>query len=64
MFEILRAGDGALFTVVSKNEILEGMRKVAIEAIRSRLSPSRGPRFAWNNWDKICNDWRVQDAIE
>ena len=33
MFEILRAGDGAWVTVASKNEILEGTQKVAIEAI-------------------------------
>ena len=49
MFEILRAGNGAWFTLVSKNEILEGTRKVAIEAIRSRPNPSRGPRFARKN---------------
>ena len=35
--------------MASKNEILEGTRKVAIEAIRSRPSPSRGPCFTWNN---------------
>ena len=34
--------------MASKNEILEGMRKVAIEAVRFRPSPSRGPRFARN----------------
>ena len=48
MFDILRAGDGAWFTVVSKNEILEGMQKVAIEAIWSRSSPSEGPHFTRN----------------
>ena len=48
MFEILRAGDGAWYTVASKNEILEGTRKVAIEAIQSRPSPSRGPCSARN----------------
>jgi hypothetical protein len=35
MFDILGAGDGAWLTVASKNDILEGTRKVAIEAIRS-----------------------------
>ena len=34
--------------MASKNGILEGTRKVAIEAIQSRSSPSRGPRFARN----------------
>ena len=29
----LRAGDGARFTVASKNELLEGTQKVATEAI-------------------------------
>ena len=43
MFDILRAGDKA---VASTNENLKGTQKRAIEAIRSRLSPSRGPRFA------------------
>jgi hypothetical protein len=48
MFDILGASDGAWFTLASKNENLEGTRKVAVEAIRSRPSPSRGPRFAQN----------------
>ena len=41
--------DGAWSTVASKNEILEGTRKVAIEAIWSRPSPSRGlSYFKWS----------------
>ena len=54
---ILRASDGAWFTMVSKNEILEGTWKVAIEAIPSWLNPSRGPRFAQNkiySWLVLC----------
>ena len=44
--------------MVSKNEILEGMRKVAIEAIRSRPSLSKGPRFAWNNsYSTVARDY-------
>ena len=59
MFEILRAGDGAWYTLVNKNEILEGTRKVAIEAIWSRPSPSRGPRFTRNNerYKKCSGYW-------
>ena len=60
MFEILRAGNGAWFTVASKNEILEGTRKAAIEAIRSRPSPSRGPRFAQKNSSLARRGWRVR----
>ena len=41
MFDNLRAGDGARFTVASKKELLGGMQKVATEAIRSRPSPSK-----------------------
>ena len=43
--------------MVSKNEILEGTPKVAIEAIPSWPSPSRGPRFAQNkiySWLVLC----------
>jgi hypothetical protein len=61
MFDIVGASDAAWFTVASKDEILEGTRKVAIEAIRSQPSPSRGPRFARNNYSMktlegaVCN---------
>ena len=41
MFDDLRAGDGARFTVASKNELLGGTQKVVTEAIRSRPSTSR-----------------------
>ena len=40
MFDILRASDEARFTVVSKNDLLEGMQEIATEAIRSWESPS------------------------
>ena len=41
MFDALRAGNGARFIVESKNNLLEGMHKIATEAILSRQSPSR-----------------------
>ena len=33
MFDALRVGDGARFTVESKNNLLEGMHEIATEAI-------------------------------
>ena len=38
MFDILGVGDGASFTLVGKNDLLEGTQEIAIEAIRSLLS--------------------------
>ena len=48
MFDTLRVGDGARFTVESKNDLLEGTHEIATEAIRSRQSPSIEARFARN----------------
>ena len=41
MFDALRVGDGARFTVESKNDLLEGTHEIATEAIQSWQSPSR-----------------------
>ena len=40
MFDILGTGDGASFTPVGKNDLLEGTQEIAIKAIRSRPSMS------------------------
>ena len=34
--------------VHQEGDVLKSTQKVAIEAIRSQSSPSRGPYFAWN----------------
>ena len=35
MFDILGVGNGALFTMASKNDVLEGTQKIDTEAIQS-----------------------------